>query len=621
MKKIIAILLTAGVSLWATVNFPYPQSHAYANGIIANVTNACAGTDASSLLKEQFLTYLSGYYEESGDVARIKFDDNSYTVSEGIAYGMIFMVYFSDNTTSYQSQFDKLWKYYQSHLDGNGLMNWKIQGFTSNVAGSGGATDADEDAAFALAMAYYQFGNESYKTAASSLIAKIRQYEFASDGMHYPGDQWTSPKNPSYVSPAAYEIFKIFDSSNSSFWATAISKNYTLLAANQNATTGLPSGWSNESGSAQANSTYSFTGFDYDATRAPWRWAWAYAWYGHSQASSLLAKLGTWVNGKIVTQLKINMYQDGTTPSSCDNIGGCAANGSSIGSLSSSLIYNANFQSRLNTNYQSLMMQQSGYYHSSLRLLTGLLMSGNMQNLSTATAVTPSSSSSSVPDSCIASSSSAYVNSGAYGWESESAELSGETETGVLLGTVMNSSSRRWVTKELGGVTAGNTYTLSLTACEASDGESNTLNVFVNDGSLCTFSQDIEPGGCVDASCSYTPTANATDTLNVWVWDWTGDITISNLKYYSSNGDTLVSIAAGSARKSVPVFALFGKELNLNAPSSGSVTLMDMQGRVLTRLQVGAGQNAIDLSRLGKGNFVIRFRSAGASYTYQVRIP
>ena len=77
------------------------------------------------------------------------------TVSEGIGYGMILAVYMND-----QSLFDDLWHYEQQFLDANGLMNWDIDP-TGNVVqptGTGAATDADEDMAWALLMADRQWG-------------------------------------------------------------------------------------------------------------------------------------------------------------------------------------------------------------------------------------------------------------------------------------------------------------------------------------------------------------------------------------------------------------------------------------------------------------------------------
>ena len=98
------------------------------------------------------------------------------TVSEGIAYGMLLAVYANDQPT-----FDKLWQYSQAHLDGNGLMNWYI-GPAGETLGTGAATDADEDMAFALIVADARWGGRgslttNYIDLAKTQIGNIWQYE------------------------------------------------------------------------------------------------------------------------------------------------------------------------------------------------------------------------------------------------------------------------------------------------------------------------------------------------------------------------------------------------------------------------------------------------------------
>ena len=71
------------------------------------------------------------------------------TVSEGIGYGMLIAVNMNDKPL-----FDGLWGYWKAHAAANTngvLMNWKIPG------GDNSATDADEDAAFALVQASKQW--------------------------------------------------------------------------------------------------------------------------------------------------------------------------------------------------------------------------------------------------------------------------------------------------------------------------------------------------------------------------------------------------------------------------------------------------------------------------------
>lgn len=96
------------------------------------------------------------------------YDGNATLLSDKAAAseqlkGMLLMVYFSDNTMSCQSQFDKLWNFYKKFENENGLMIWKIGNLSESWdAGNGAALDGDIDATAALVMAYYQTADGSY---------------------------------------------------------------------------------------------------------------------------------------------------------------------------------------------------------------------------------------------------------------------------------------------------------------------------------------------------------------------------------------------------------------------------------------------------------------------------
>jgi len=374
-KKIVfSLVLCMTFSAYAAVNFPYPQQKSYGNGTI-NTTVA----NASANLKSKFTSFLSSHYEESGNLARIKFDQTQYTVSEGIGYGMIMMVYFSDNSKSYKDEFDRLWAYYNKFTNTNGLMNWKINGFSgvyynsSTDNGNNAASDAEYDVAFALVMAYYQFGDQKYLTDAKALIQKIRLLEISSNNLHKPGDMWESVRNPSYVSPAAFEIFKEIEPSQATKWNNVISANYTLLKNNQSkSSVGLPSDWCTDNGSLSSHNGK--TVFGYDASRAPWRWAWANAWYGHADAKTLLSNLVTWVSSQTPSNVKGEIQLNGTM--------GSANNSTFVGPLTNVLSYSSTYQSIMNSYWTTLIgLNDASYFNKALQILTGLLATGNMPNL------------------------------------------------------------------------------------------------------------------------------------------------------------------------------------------------------------------------------------------------
>ena len=171
-------LLVLPLSILAAAKYPFPQGVRYAHGIKTSGITYDA-------IQYAFMDFQTRLYEESGDKARIKWDTPTQTVSEGIGYGMLIMVYMDNARNNTRAKFDKLWKYYNSFLDGNGLMNWKINGF-SGIASENAATDAELDVAVALMEAYKQWGDATYLNDAKNLIAKIHTSEVNGNGYLKP---------------------------------------------------------------------------------------------------------------------------------------------------------------------------------------------------------------------------------------------------------------------------------------------------------------------------------------------------------------------------------------------------------------------------------------------------
>jgi endo-1,4-beta-D-glucanase Y len=247
----------------------------------------------------------------SGTRARVKFDNTTQTVSEGIAYGMLLSAYAAD-----KALFDKLWAYYKGNPDANGLMHWCINGCGTATCGTGAATDAELDAAMALIVAECQWPTATspydYAAEASWLIAKIRQYEIqpASNPPQYQtnnGDMWgfaNTCRNPSYQSPAYYKLFQAYDGgAPAGFWTTnCVSASYTLLTNNRNATTGLVSNWCDQNGTP--NSCNGPNEYGYDACRNPWRMATDYIWNGDANALGITSRMANWLRPTAVTNVR-----------------------------------------------------------------------------------------------------------------------------------------------------------------------------------------------------------------------------------------------------------------------------------------------------------------------------
>lgn len=363
-----------------TVNFPYPQSTNYGgNGIVLSDQ-----AEAATQLKSAFDFYMRDKYKESGNYAAIEKDHggNNY-VSEGTGYGMLMMVYFSDKTTSYQSQFDKLWAFYKAGSNEHGLMNWSFGGLQPYDNKANAATDAEMDVAAALIMASYQFGDTKYLDEARTLLKNVKQYEFEANGLHKPGDAWNDKKNPSYIAPAYYRLFAKVDTENAEFWnTTAMNANYALLETNSaEYSTGLFDNWSDASG--KGLDKY----YGYDAARTPWRLAQDFYWFGESKAKTMLDKLGTWVSGKAASEMKGTIERSGNQMWNDHN-------STFVATLMTSLVTDASRQGKLDEYWkEAVSLGEEAYFEQSMKVLCGLLVSGNMPNLMNPPAAPKSSSS------------------------------------------------------------------------------------------------------------------------------------------------------------------------------------------------------------------------------------
>jgi len=370
LQALIFIVLLFSSIVVAAAKFPFPQQTKYPNGI---VPSGISFSDVQTV----YNVWLKGYYEEQGDLARVKFDTPSQTVSEGIGYGMLIMVYMDNETNNTQPKFDKLWNYWKKFPSSGALMHWKTSGFSS-VVESGSATDGDIDAACALVLAYKQWGDEKYLTGAKAIMAAIKAGD-VSNNLLDGGDQW-SAINPSYMSTVATQIFQDVDPSGG--WGTIQSSCYSHLKSSQNGTTGLWPNWT--SGSPAGYNCPPCYGFD--AARIPWRLGWAYAWYAHADAKTTCSKIVDWFKTK-------TSDNPGSIGQHYNQDGSLAAGGSPdniptfLGPLVIAGMVDAKYQTWVDKGYtrlRSFGMGDDKYYNECIELLSMLLLSGNMPDLTKA---------------------------------------------------------------------------------------------------------------------------------------------------------------------------------------------------------------------------------------------
>jgi endo-1,4-beta-D-glucanase Y len=290
--------------------------------------------------------------------------DANDTVSEGIAYGMLIAVYLDDQPT-----FDGLWAYSQKYLNSNGFMHWRIDS-GGNVTGQNGATDSDEDMAWALLIAAKKWGG-NYQQLATALIEKIWQHEVEKGSFVLkPGDQFggSSETNPSYFAPAYYKVFATV--TGNAEWTKVVDSSYSIINSSMNSTTGLVPDWTS-GGSDRMK-------YKADAARTPWRIAMDACWNAEPRAVAYLTKISAFFAGLGPTAIKDGYELNGTAlPNTNSNgmafigpagVGAMAANKGVFADQAYATVYE--LMGRSDSTYS--------YYNATVGLLSLLMFSGTM---------------------------------------------------------------------------------------------------------------------------------------------------------------------------------------------------------------------------------------------------
>lgn len=391
---------TGGTEVTGHPGPPYlfPQNNRSANCIYPSTAQSQDARSAYSTWKTKLVAG-----DGAGGYQRVLRPDNennatNTSVSEGIGYGMILAVVMDD-----QALFDNLWNYSQIHLNANGLMIWLIDASgnpgvedsttSPPTLASGSATDADEDTAWALAMAAQKWGGHGslttdYLTLAKAQITRIWNSEVDHSGVDLinAGDSWgtTFAWNPSYFAPNEYRLFAKLDTANTAAWTRIIDKGYVVLAASQNTSTGLFPAWTNASGTPNSPWAGAPTNYQYDAARVPFRIGLDYCDSGDSRAKNILAKTSIFFSSLGASSIVDGYSLTGApTPENTTPVGVQSA--LFVGAAGVGAMNDATYQpfvnavyARLVTQPDSLMLPKSYYFNLSWKVFSLLMMSGNL---------------------------------------------------------------------------------------------------------------------------------------------------------------------------------------------------------------------------------------------------
>ncbi|MDQ2645092.1 MAG: glycosyl hydrolase family 8 [Myxococcota bacterium] len=309
------------------------------------------------------------------------------TVSEGIAYGMVIAVAMGD-----QPLFDGLWKYSQEFLNENGLMHWYINPAGTAPISTGGATDSDEDMAWALVMADRQWGgkgslDKDYIEYAKTQIQAIWDHEIDHTQGDFlkPGDTWNETVfNPSYFAPNQYRIFGQVTGKVAE-WNRVIDRGYEMLdkclnAENKNQDNGLAPAWCDLNG--KPTGTNSASNYQYDSARIPFRIGQDYCYNGEPRAKAYLEKISTFFANIGAAKIVDGYALDGTPEPDKDSAPNGPQSAVFVGTAAVGAMHDPKFQSFIDEAYALVatgeLLARSRYYNLSWTPLTLLMLTGNL---------------------------------------------------------------------------------------------------------------------------------------------------------------------------------------------------------------------------------------------------
>ncbi|MGD9580767.1 MAG: glycosyl hydrolase family 8 [Vampirovibrionia bacterium] len=268
--------------------------------LLAPTSLACASNEScSELLTESWNTYKSFFIQSDGRV--IDYRSNNSTTSEGQSYALLRAVWENDKET-----FDNVlsWSNRNLKVRGDELFGWEWGKKDSGewiLLDKSSATDADQDIAIALILAYDKWNDEKYLDQAKKLINNIwKELIIEIKGNYYvTAGEWAKQEdnvklNPSYLSPYAYRMFAKYDKNND--WLKLVDSSYEVLNQTSELTVFyLPPNWAyinKNTGKLSIDKEVNAkdSDYSYDAIRTQWRISLDYLLYGDKRALKYIEK-------------------------------------------------------------------------------------------------------------------------------------------------------------------------------------------------------------------------------------------------------------------------------------------------------------------------------------------
>ncbi|MBU3113331.1 glycosyl hydrolase family 8 [Clostridium lacusfryxellense] len=383
--------------------YPFPHNTKYANGIMPKSDSQDKmNSDMLKMYTRWKKLYITAEGCAPGELRVLAGDSYSNgTCSEGTGYGLLISVYMANSTNDAHNDFDRILKYYKSHLiPGIGLMEWNIDK-DNNGVNPYLAPDGDEDAALALLMADKQWGSNgaiNYLAEAKTIIDNLMKNSVNKPQYTMARSQLVNVQNwsftmSSYQMPAAFSEF--YKATGDTQWIQSTKAAYGLFDyfSKLNPSGALPFKFKHDYSPVSVNATTKLPNdyhYGFDSCRVPWRITMDYLWNGTSNnalAHDLPDQQVKWFTNYINTQ-KGGEYSQ--TPASFNLDGTAKATYASprnmVGMMAPAAMVDASNQESLNKMYDYLKDIEittdspGDYYQDSLLVLGMMTLTGNMPN-------------------------------------------------------------------------------------------------------------------------------------------------------------------------------------------------------------------------------------------------
>lgn len=257
-----------------------------------------------AVLQESWRAYLRRFVQNDGRV--IDYKAGGISTSEGQAYAMLRAVWLRDRAT-----FDETYTWAKNNLNA-GIRHDNLWAWKWGKGGNGEwqvldrafATDADQDAAFALILASKVWNDYRYAEQAQAILRDLRALDaIEAGGRSYllAGEHLCQGDvcriNPSYFAPYAYRIFDQIDESGN--WMGVVDSSYDVLnQTSQFSTTHLPGDWvllNRQTGELTPAGDRDGV-FSYDAFRVYWRIALDRELFHEPRADKYIRETSRWLS-------------------------------------------------------------------------------------------------------------------------------------------------------------------------------------------------------------------------------------------------------------------------------------------------------------------------------------